>query len=47
MGVDKNMDSHGFRVSESIGVRGWNTYHISFGTWSTINSNDTLGEERL
>ena len=28
-------------------VKRQNTYHISFGSWSTINSNYTLGEERV
>lgn len=45
IGVDKDMNCHEVRASE--GIKGQNTYHISFGTWSTINSNYTLGEERV
>lgn len=32
---------------KALSVRRQNTYHISFGSWSTINSNYTLGEERV
>lgn len=33
--------------TDGHGVGGQNTYHISFGSWSAINSNYTLGEERV
>lgn len=45
MGVDKDMGGPRVRVSERI--RDQNTYHISFGTWSTVTSSYTLGEERV
>lgn len=45
MGVDKDMGGPRVRVSERI--RDQDTYHISFGTWSTVTSNYTLGGERV
>lgn len=39
--MDKNVEGHGSRVRRET------TYHISFGTWSTVNSNYTLGEDRV